>query len=77
MFAEDFGESIWRDWAPGATVQGVLIRGGKRLSMTIFPDGTVEEEEEEQTESHASTVYRRSVRTGMRPDSFFGLGFRV
>ena len=69
MFRADFGESIWRDWQPGATVQGVLIRAGKKVTMTIHPDGSVEESEE-LTDSGGrgggggGGVYQSTVRTG-------------
>lgn len=46
MFQQDFGERIWRDWREGVKVEGVLIKGGKKYMMTIFPDGTVQEKEE-------------------------------
>jgi curved DNA-binding protein CbpA len=46
MFQQDFGERIWRDWHEGVKVEGVLIKGGKKYMMTIFPDGTVQEKEE-------------------------------
>ena len=45
MFTETFGEELARDWQPGMKVSGVLQRGGKRVSITIHPDGTTDEVE--------------------------------
>ena len=36
-----------RDWKPGMQMSGTLVRGGKRTTVTIHPDGTTEEREEE------------------------------
>ena len=43
MFGENFGEALASDWSPGMQVSGTLVRGGKRVTVTIFPDGTSEE----------------------------------
>tara|TARA_B110001452_G_scaffold44035_1_gene33707 strand:- start:5 stop:685 length:681 start_codon:yes stop_codon:yes gene_type:complete len=45
MFTENFGEELAREWQPGMKVSGVLQRGGKRVSITIHPDGTTDEVE--------------------------------
>mmetsp|Transcript_82949 Transcript_82949/g.134489 ORF Transcript_82949/g.134489 Transcript_82949/m.134489 type:complete len:138 (+) Transcript_82949:588-1001(+) len=66
MFKEDFGESIWRDWKHGDRVEGVLIKNGKKYTMTIFPDGSVQEKEEQNTHNSkggGGSTYRTSVRT--------------
>jgi hypothetical protein len=46
LFRENFGESLAADWRPGQRVHGTLVRGGKRVSVTIHLDGTSEEREE-------------------------------
>jgi len=46
LFRENFGESLAADWRPGQRVEGTLVRGGKRVSVTIYPDGTSDEREE-------------------------------
>jgi len=45
MFADNFGDALAKRWQPGGRVTGVLVRNGKRISITIHPDGTTEEEE--------------------------------
>mmetsp|Transcript_10634 Transcript_10634/g.21277 ORF Transcript_10634/g.21277 Transcript_10634/m.21277 type:complete len:203 (-) Transcript_10634:88-696(-) len=45
MFNANFGESLMRQWQPGMTVSGTLVSGGKRISITINPDGSTEERE--------------------------------
>jgi hypothetical protein len=46
LFRENFGESLAADWRPGQHVEGTLVRGGKRVSVIIHPDGTSEERED-------------------------------
>lgn len=38
-------ESLWRQWSPGASVSGTLVRDGRRVKITIHPDGSSDEEE--------------------------------
>lgn len=45
MFNANFGESLMRQWQPGMTVSGTLVTGGKRISITINPDGSTDERE--------------------------------
>lgn len=45
MFNENFGEALMRQWRPGMTVSGTLVSQGKRMQITIHPDGTTEEKE--------------------------------
>ena len=45
LFNANFGESLARQWQPGMRVSGTLVTGGKRVSITINPDGTTEEHE--------------------------------
>lgn len=40
MFKASFGESLHRQWEPGATVSGVISKGGEKVTITIHPDGT-------------------------------------
>jgi hypothetical protein len=46
MFAANFGESLAQQWRPGSSVTGMLVRDGKRITITIHPDGTSDEQEE-------------------------------
>jgi curved DNA-binding protein CbpA len=46
MFHESFGEALAQSWRPGTQVSGTLARGGKRVTVTIHPDGTSDEREE-------------------------------
>ena len=46
MFNENFGDAIASEWRPGMRVSGMLVRDGKRHTITILPDGTTEEREE-------------------------------
>eukprot|EP00960_Hanusia_phi_P030037 748346-Hanusia_phi.AAC.2 len=45
LFRENFGEQLWREWQPGMTLQSTIRRGGRSYSITIYPDGSSEEEE--------------------------------
>ena len=45
MFAENFGQSLAENWRPGMSVSGTLVRNGKKVSITIHPDGTSDEQE--------------------------------
>ena len=45
MFDANFGESLMRQWRPGMTISGTLVQNGKRIKITIHPDGTTEESE--------------------------------
>ena len=42
-FNANFGESLAAQWRPGRQVSGTLLRGGTKYTITIYPDGTVEE----------------------------------
>ena len=42
-FDANFGESLAAQWRPGMQVSGTLMRGGTKYTVTINPDGTVEE----------------------------------
>ena len=46
MFHANFGESVAAQWRPGMQVSGTLVRNGKRVTVTIHPDGTSDEHEE-------------------------------
>ena len=43
LFEEDLGDTLSKQWQPGMTVSGVLVRDGKRFAITIHPDGTTDE----------------------------------
>ena len=45
LFNANFGESLMRQWQPGMRVSGTLVTGGKRVTITINPDGSTEEQE--------------------------------
>jgi curved DNA-binding protein CbpA len=68
LFSGSFGDSLWREWQPGSTVSGTLVRGGRKLSVTIGPDGEVIEESESSGDSNgAGYVYmKRRSATGSR-----------
>lgn len=44
-FDDLFGD-VHQSWRPGATVTGTIVSGGKRVTITIYPDGTTDEREE-------------------------------
>ena len=46
MFRENFGEALANDWRPGMRIAGTLVRDGKRVTLTINPDGSSDEKEE-------------------------------
>lgn len=58
IFRENFGESLASEWRPGMMVQGSLVRGGKRVTVTIHPDGTSEEHEEDAGKGEYTYVSR-------------------
>ena len=45
LFNAHFGQVLMQQWRPGVTVSGILLADGKRLSITIYPDGSTEEKE--------------------------------
>ena len=48
IFDAHFGQGLLRQWRPGATVSGIRIADGRRLLVTIRPDGSLEEREHEE-----------------------------
>jgi len=50
LFDAHFAEGLMRQWRAGTTVSGILIMDGKRLKITIHPDGSTSEAEEEETQ---------------------------
>merc|ERR1712194_475893 len=55
---EDLFGSVHSRWRPGMTVSGTVKSAGKRAKITIFPDGTVEEEESaDTTGGRYSSIY--------------------
>ena len=63
LFKESFGETLWKNWHPGQKITGVLQRKGKRVSITIHPDGSSEEEEVD-TAAGGSYTYVKSGGSG-------------
>ena len=45
LFNAHLGRTLMSQWRPGLTVSGTLISNGKRISITIHPDGSTDEEE--------------------------------
>ena len=39
------GEALMKQWQPGMRISGTMVANGKRVSVTIHPDGTTEETE--------------------------------
>jgi curved DNA-binding protein CbpA len=62
MFRENFGEALANEWRPGMRVSGTLVRDGKRITLTINPDGTSDEKEgvADGSDGHYSYVTRSS-----------------
>eukprot|EP00929_Paragymnodinium_shiwhaense_P076254 TRINITY_DN39175_c0_g1_i3.p1 TRINITY_DN39175_c0_g1~~TRINITY_DN39175_c0_g1_i3.p1 ORF type:complete len:257 (-),score=30.26 TRINITY_DN39175_c0_g1_i3:76-780(-) len=57
-FDDLFGD-VHRSWKPGMTVSGTLVNNGKRVKITIHPDGTTEEHEEKADgRGKYSTMYK-------------------
>ena len=69
LFKESFGETLWKNWHPGQEITGVLQRNGKRVSITIHPDGSSEEEEVDTAEG-GSYTYVKSGGSGGTSVSF-------
>lgn len=63
MFRESFGDELWRNWEEGATVTGTLSRGGERVEITIFPDGSVEEVSTTSAARRGASTVSRVTRT--------------
>ena len=45
LFDDMFGDSAWNTWEPGDYVDTTFSRGGKRVRLEIFPDGSTKESE--------------------------------
>ncbi len=58
LFERNFGEALMRRWQPGMRVSGTLVSGGRKISVTISPDGEVEE-----NDAAAGSGNYRSVHT--------------
>lgn len=59
LFDAHFGQGLMRQWKPGTSVSGIRIDSGKRVTITIQPDGSstereheMEPEESEEPEEH-------------------------
>ena len=75
MFNVHFGQALMQRWAPGLTVRGSLVSDGRRISITIHPDGTTEEH----TNSPASSLYTSLITTTTMKGggTFYTLLFRT
>uniref|UniRef100_A0A7S3RQW5 J domain-containing protein n=1 Tax=Emiliania huxleyi TaxID=2903 RepID=A0A7S3RQW5_EMIHU len=69
MFHASFGESLAASWQPGSRVSGTLVRDGKKVTVTIHPDGTSDEREEAASRSAGYSYVSRSS-TGPGGGSF-------
>ena len=47
LFNAHFGQGLMRQWRPGTSVSGIRIVDGKQLTITIQPDGSSTEREQE------------------------------
>ena len=65
QFNENFGEALANDWRPGMRVSGTLVRDGKKVTVTILPDGTTHEEESTASSS-SNFSYVRSTAPAAR-----------
>ncbi|CAE7278864.1 unnamed protein product [Symbiodinium natans] len=45
-FRDHFG-NVHARWTPGMTVTGTYVAAGKKVTITIYPDGATEEHEED------------------------------
>lgn len=64
VFEEDLGDTLSKQWQPGMTVSGVLVRNGKRFTITIHPDGATDEAEEAAAGGGKGGGYRSVKRVG-------------
>ena len=46
LFNASLGNALLRQWRLGRTVSGILVENGKRVCITIHPDGSTEERED-------------------------------
>jgi len=64
LFDAHFGQGVLRQWRPGMTVTGILVNDGKRVRVTVRPDGSTEEvehaeEEVEEAREHKTEAEER------------------
>ena len=64
QFNENFGEALANDWRPGMRVSGTLVRDGKKVTVTILPDGTTHEEESTASSSSNFSYVRSTGAAG-------------
>merc|ERR1711879_2480 len=61
---EDLFGDVHRTWRRGQTVTGTFVSEGKRVTITIYPDGTTQEHEEQARGGGSySSVYRSDGRS--------------
>ena len=63
MFHDNFGDALASQWRPGMSLSGTLVRNGKKVMITIHPDGT-SDEAEQSAASGGSYSYVRSSGAG-------------
>ena len=64
MFHDNFGDALAAQWRPGMRVSGTLVRGGKRVKITIHPDGTSDEVEDNLGSNNAAYSFVQSTGPG-------------
>ena len=60
VFEGSFGDTLWRQWRPGMSITGTLVRDGKRVTITIHPDGSSDEEEQRSAGRGGYTMVKQS-----------------
>ena len=56
LFNAHFSQMLMQRWEPGQTVSGTLVADGKRIRITIHPDGSTDEHEHT-VSGRASSLY--------------------
>lgn len=65
LFNRHFTQALMQRWRPGLTVTGTIMADGRRVSITIHPDGTTAEQVSEQTYFVSSLVSYLTTTTTM------------
>jgi len=61
LFNAQFGHALMQRWSPGLTVTGTIVAEGRRLSITILPDGATEEHECAASRASSLFMYMRTT----------------
>ena len=64
MFHENFGDALASQWRPGMSLSGTLARNGRKVTITIHPDGTSDEVEQSAGASGSYSYVRSSTAGG-------------